>query len=150
MPRTTNDVSRNSKVGGLYDAYNEVMTYALDQGCDYIHILQHDMQMLWWDQAVTSCAVDIFAEYPECVNIQTLINYRLLSFSDDLECLKPRLMFYTKYGLTDTGLYDMSSGVRTACASATESRHMRASTFSRDSESSGIPCPRLRRFPGPR
>ena len=66
------------------------------------------MQMLWWDQAVTSCAVDIFAEYPECVRIQTLINYRLLRLSDDLECLKPGLMFYTKYGLTDTGLYDMS------------------------------------------
>ena len=108
MLRTTNDISRNSKVGGLYDAYNEVMTYALDHGYDYVHILQHDMQMLWWDQAVTSYAVDIFTEYPECVNIQTLINYRLLRLSDDLEYLKPGLMFYTKYRLTDTGLYDMS------------------------------------------
>jgi len=108
MLRTTNDISRNSKVGGLYDAYNEVMAYALDQGYDYVHILQHDMQMLWWDQAVTNCAVEIFTDYPECVNIQTLINYRLLRFSDDLEYLKPKLMFYTKYGLTDTGLYDMS------------------------------------------
>jgi hypothetical protein len=108
MLRTTNDIARNSKVGGLYDAYNEVTAYTLDHGYDYMHILQHDMQMLWWDQAVTSCAVEIFEEYPECVNIQTLINYRLLQLSDELECLKPKLMFYTKYGLTDTGLYDMA------------------------------------------
>src|ERR1700733_9028179 len=76
--RTTNDLSRNSKVGGLYDAYNEVMAHALEQGYDYVHIMQHDMQMLWWDEAVTNCAVEIFTEYPECVNVQTLINYRLL------------------------------------------------------------------------
>ena len=28
---SANDISKNSKVGGLYDAYNEVMTYALDR-----------------------------------------------------------------------------------------------------------------------
>lgn len=106
--RSTNDISKNSKVGGLYDAYNEVMSYALDQGYDYTHIMQHDMQMLWWDSTVTRRAQEIFTEYPTCVNIQTLIHYQLIRFSDDLEYLKPKLMLYTKYGLTDTGLYDMA------------------------------------------
>ena len=50
--RETNDISRNSKVGGLYDAYNEVVSYALRQGYDYLHIMQNDMQMLWWDESV--------------------------------------------------------------------------------------------------
>ena len=50
--RDTNDISRNSKVGGLYDAYNEVVDYALDRGYDYLHIIQHDMQMVWWDETV--------------------------------------------------------------------------------------------------
>jgi hypothetical protein len=52
MLRSTNDLSRNTKVGGLYDAYNEVMIYALEQGYDYVHIMQHDMQMLWWDECI--------------------------------------------------------------------------------------------------
>src|ERR1700688_3014024 len=43
--RSTNDLTRNSKVGGLYDAYNEIIDYALGRGYDYLHILQHDMQM---------------------------------------------------------------------------------------------------------
>jgi GT2 family glycosyltransferase len=60
--RTTNDLSRNSKVGGLYDAYNEVMAHALEQGYDYVHIMQHDMQMLWWDESIMGRAREIFAE----------------------------------------------------------------------------------------
>ena len=48
--RESNDISRNSKVGGLYDAYNEIVSYALQQGYDYLHIMQNDMQMLWWDE----------------------------------------------------------------------------------------------------
>jgi hypothetical protein len=105
--RTTNDISRNSKVGGLYDAYNEAMAYALDRGYDCVHIMQHDMQLLWWDASVMGRAREIFSEYPECVNIQMLVHYRLIRLSDNLEYLKPKLMYYTKYGLTDTGLYDL-------------------------------------------
>jgi glycosyltransferase involved in cell wall biosynthesis len=106
--RTTNDISRNSKVGGLYDAYNEVMTYALNQGYDYVHIMQHDMQLLWWDDSVMRRAREIFAEFPQCVNIQTMIPYRLLRVSDKLDYFKPKLMSLSGYGLTDTGLYDMA------------------------------------------
>ena len=70
--RDTNDISRNSKVGGLYDAYNEVVDYALGRGYDYLHIIQHDMQMVWWDETVVSRAAEIYAEFPECVNISTI------------------------------------------------------------------------------
>ena len=62
----------NRKVGGLYDAYNEVVTYAIEQGYDYLHIMQHDMQMLWWDESVMVRAREIYTEHPECVNIHTL------------------------------------------------------------------------------
>jgi hypothetical protein len=106
--RTTNDLSRNTKVGGLYDAYNEAMTCALDQGYDYVHIMQHDMQMLWWDESVMRHAREIFAEYPECVNISMLIQSRLLLLSDQLDYLKPKLALLSRYGLTDSGLYDMT------------------------------------------
>jgi hypothetical protein len=106
--RETNDLSRNGKVGGLYDAYNEAMAYALDQKYDYVHIMQHDMQMLWWDESVIRHARDIFTEYQKCVNISTLAQSRLLLLSDHLDYLKPRLPLLTRYGLTDSGLYDMA------------------------------------------
>ena len=47
--RDTNDITRNAKVGGLYDAYNEIVSYALSEGYDYLHLMQSDMQLLWWD-----------------------------------------------------------------------------------------------------
>lgn len=106
--RTTNDIARNSKVGGLYDAYNEIMEYALDQGYSYVHIMQHDMQLLWWDDSVMRRARELFTEFPECVNIQMMAYQRLSSLSDTFEYLKPKLMFLRRYGLTDTGLYDMT------------------------------------------
>jgi hypothetical protein len=106
--RESNDTSRNAKVGGLYDAYNEVVAYALSRGYDYLHIMQHDSQLLWWDSSVVERAREIFAEYPECVNIcmHSLPRYSLL-LSDGLEYVKPNLAFLRRYGLTDTGLYDL-------------------------------------------
>lgn len=106
--RTTNDTSRNSKVGGLYDAYNEVIEYALDRGYDYLHIIQHDMQMVWWDHTVLTRAEEIFTEYPECVNIPTIALTRDLTLSDGLVYVKPKLVQFVSYGLTDTGLYDLA------------------------------------------
>jgi hypothetical protein len=106
--RSTNDITRNSKVGGLYDAYNEVMAYALGRGYDYLHIIQHDMQMVWWDEAVITRAGEIFAEYPECVNISTTALAGDITLSGGLHYVKPKLVQLTNYGLTDTGLYDLA------------------------------------------
>jgi hypothetical protein len=106
--RDTNDVARNGKVGGLYDAYAEVVEYALDRGYDYLHIIQHDMQMVWWDETVTARAREIFAQYPECVNIATLAPARHLALCDAFEQVKPKLVRVKGYGLTDTGLYDLA------------------------------------------
>jgi hypothetical protein len=107
--RETNDITRNSKVGGLYDAYNEVMDYALGHGYGYLHIMQHDMQLLWWDETVPRLAREIFAEYPECVNIPTQALPRHVTLSHDgLEYVKPKLVLLRRYGVTDTGLYDLA------------------------------------------
>ena len=106
--RETNDISRNSKVGGLYDAYNEVVSYALRQGYDYLHIVQNDMQMLWWDETVMRQAREIYAEYPECVNIPTIAQPQHSALGDDLEYVKPKLVLLRRYGLTDTGIYDLA------------------------------------------
>jgi hypothetical protein len=106
--RESNDTTRNRKVGGLYDAYNQVMEHALRGGYDYLHIMQHDMQLLWWDETVPQRASEIFAEYPECVNIPTQALPRHAGLSDGLEYVKPKLLLLQNYGLTDTGLYDLA------------------------------------------
>jgi len=107
MPRETNDMSRNSKVGGLYDAYNEVVAYALDRGYDYLHIMQNDMQMLWWDGSIVRRASEIYAEYPECVNIRMSAMPLYSGLADDIEYVKPKLVLLREYGLTDSGLYNL-------------------------------------------
>jgi hypothetical protein len=106
--RDDNDTTRNKKVGGLYDAYNEVMEHALREGYDYAHIMQHDMQLLWWDETVPQVASEIFAEYPECVNVHTQALPHHVSLSEGLKYVKPKLVLMSDYGLTDTGLYDLA------------------------------------------
>lgn len=105
--RDTNDISRNGKVGGLYDAYNEVVSRALGEGYDYLHIMQHDMQLLWWDESVMQCAREIYAEHPECVNISMFAQPHYSSLGGNLEYVKPKLARLQDYGLTDTGLYHL-------------------------------------------
>jgi hypothetical protein len=105
--RDTNDLSRNGKVGGLYDAYNEVVSHALREGYDYLHIMQHDMQLLWWDESVVQCAQEIYAGHPECVNISMFAQPHYSSLGGNLEYVKPKIARLRDYGLTDTGLYHL-------------------------------------------
>jgi hypothetical protein len=66
------------------------------------------MQLLWWDESVMRRALEIYAEYPQCVNISMLaLPFYTLTLDDNLEYVKPKLAFLRKYGLTDTGLYDL-------------------------------------------
>lgn len=103
--RESNDISRNAKVGGLYDAYNEIMSYALDGGYDYLHIMQHDGQIVWWDSSIIQTAQEIFENNLECVNIITQALPRHMTLTDELEYVKPKLVKLRHYGLTDTGIY---------------------------------------------
>jgi hypothetical protein len=107
MFRETNDISRNAKVGGLYDAYNAIISYSLEQGYDYLHIIQNDMQLLWWDSLVVQEALQIYQRYPDCVNIYTAALPRHTALSDGLEYIEPKLINLRHYGLTDTGLYHL-------------------------------------------
>jgi hypothetical protein len=106
--RDTNDITRNAKVGGLYDAYNEIVSYALSEGYDYLHLMQSDMQLLWWDKSVMRHAREIYAQHPECVNISMFVQpHYSLTYGGNLEYVKPDLVRLTDYGLTDSGLYDL-------------------------------------------
>jgi hypothetical protein len=61
------------------------MRFALERGYRYLHILQSDMQILWWDNEVMQYAEGIFEKYPHCVNIQLQAHSQDTVLSGDLE-----------------------------------------------------------------
>jgi hypothetical protein len=106
--RTSNDVRRNRKVGSLYAAYEVAFEDAISRGFDYVHLLQGDFQMLWWDAELISRAADIFDARPDCVNIQTQLLSRDKVLAGELTPVGTQgLLKLRNYGLTDTGLYHL-------------------------------------------
>ncbi len=106
--RTTNDVQRNRKVGSLYTAYEVALEQAMDRGFDYLHIIQGDFQVLWWDDELVRRASEIFDTRPQCVNICTQLLSRDKVLAEELASAgQDGLMKLRRYGLTDTGLYHL-------------------------------------------
>jgi hypothetical protein len=103
----------NGKVGGLYDAYREAFTLALAENFDYAHIVQGDMQIMWWDVDVLDRAAEIFAANPDCVNIFTCFMSSDRKYGDWMERSTPdEPPALRNMGLTDTGLYDLDRWTR--------------------------------------
>ncbi|MCU1495356.1 MAG: hypothetical protein JWO62_3120 [Acidimicrobiaceae bacterium] len=106
--RTANDVQRNAKVGSLYTAYQHAFEHATSRGYSFVHLLQGDFQMLWWDDDVVARAVELFESHPRCVNIQTLLMSKDKMLTDELvESTTSGVAKLRTYGLTDTGLYHL-------------------------------------------
>lgn len=107
--RAENDVGQNRKVGSLYAAYEAAFEYATARQFDYLHLIQADFQMLWWDSDLVTRTAGIFASHPHCVNISMRANLRDMTFGEDLTEPTapggPRILRW--YGLTDTGLYHL-------------------------------------------
>lgn len=107
MLRSSNDLA-NGKVGGLYEAYRDAFALATEENFDYVHLVQADMQVLWWDSDVVSRASEIFESDEHCVNVFTCLLSTDLANDDKFQGAEggnpPRLL---AYGLTDTGLYDL-------------------------------------------
>jgi hypothetical protein len=105
--RDSNDLV-NGKVGGLYDAYRDAFAVALREDYDYVHLVQSDMQVLWWDSDVMSRAADVYERNPRCVNIFTCLFSIDRRFDEGLKGAgsgEPPVM--DNFGLTDTGLYHL-------------------------------------------
>ena len=107
--RSENDVEQNRKVGSLYAAYEAAFDYAMTRQFDYLHLIQGDFQMLWWDRDLVMRSAEIFACHSRCVNISMRANLRDMTFGEDLtDPLGPDgLRALRWYGLTDTGLYHL-------------------------------------------
>lgn len=107
--RDSNDLA-NGKVGGLYDAYREAFALATEEGFEYLHLVQGDMQVLWWDDEVVSRAVELFEADLRCVNIYTALLSRDKVFGGEFEPSghDDEVLSLRHYGLTDTGLYHLA------------------------------------------
>ena len=105
--RNSNDL-RNGKVGGLYHAYRDAFALAMEEDFDYVHLLQGDMQVLWWDNAVISRAAELFQSSDRCVNVFTCLLTSNRAYGDDLEHASSNQPTRLRhYGLTNTGLYHL-------------------------------------------
>ena len=98
----------NAKVGGLYEAYRLAFDRASEVGAHYVHLMQADMQLLWWDDDVMKRAEDLWRRHRSCVNIMTVALSRDRWLTADLRT-DPSTgdILLTPYGLTDTGLYHL-------------------------------------------
>jgi len=106
--RSTNDTHVNGRVGSLYSAYEIAFAWAIDRGFDMLHLMQSDMQMLWWDAEVVQKSAEIFSAHSQCVNIHTLFLTRDTALTDGLiPSAVDGLPSLKKYGLTDTGIYHL-------------------------------------------
>lgn len=107
--RAENDVGQNKKVGSLYAAYQAAFDHAMARHFDYLHLIQSDFQVIWWDSEFVAKASEIFAAYPLCANISTRANMRDMTLGDDFADTPgpDGLRTLRWYGLTDTGLYHL-------------------------------------------
>jgi hypothetical protein len=98
----------NGKVGGLYDAYRDAFEIANREKFDYVHLVQGDLQVLWWDDDVITRAAEIFAADPLCVNIFMCLLSTDCEFDGHLvESRVDDLSRFREFGLMDLGLYDL-------------------------------------------
>ena len=100
--------SVNTKVGSLYSAMRAAFAYAVEHGFDLVHVVQGDMQTLFWDADVVEKALELFAGYPRCVNVYTVVMSRDKMLTDELADSGTQGIYRLRqYGLTDTGIYHL-------------------------------------------
>ena len=106
--RTVNDTTTNTKVGSLYSAYNAAFEYAISMDYQLVHLVQGDMQTLWWDSDIVHKALALYEAHPKCVNILTMLLPRdNLLMEDVVESGTAGILKVRNYGLIDTGLYHL-------------------------------------------
>lgn len=105
--RSQNELD-NAKTGGLYSAYRLAFERARTARARLVHLMQADMQLLWWGPEAMAEAERIYDQYPGCVNIVSMALSRDRWLSGDVvrdETTGRQVL--SNYGLTDTGLFHL-------------------------------------------
>lgn len=100
--------ARHAKVGTLYDAYQLAFEIARCQSLSYVHLVQGDMQLLWWDDDVVRRIGELYARHPRCVNISTKAFPRDRYLMKDVVVDQPSTDYVIPaYGMTDIGFFHL-------------------------------------------
>jgi hypothetical protein len=106
--REENDLGANSKVGSLYAAYELAFDHASRHGFGFVHLVQADTQLMWWDEEVVARARALYERHPSCVNIVTTALPRDKLLTDQLTSSPvDGVLLLRRYGLTDMGLFHL-------------------------------------------
>jgi hypothetical protein len=106
--REENDVGANAKVGSLYAACQLAFDHASRHGFDFVHLMQSDVQLMWWDDEVVARARALYEKHPGCVNIVTGALPRDKLLTDQLgPSAVDGALVLRHYGLTDMGLFHL-------------------------------------------
>ena len=106
--RDDNDLE-NAKVGALYAAYRLAFATAEERGFPFVHLLQGDLQVLWWDADARAKLAELYRRHPNCVNVHTLALSSDRSLMGDV-VRDPASgdTVIARYGMTDTGVFDLA------------------------------------------
>ena len=81
---------------------------AAGEGFRYVHLLQGDMQCMWWDRDARAKLAELYHRHPACVNVHTraLSSDRTLMGDLVVDVLSGDATL-PGYGMTDTGMVDL-------------------------------------------
>jgi hypothetical protein len=112
-----NNNLENAKVGALYAAYRLAFDIATERGFRYVHLLQGDLQVLWWDLDALAKLSELYQRHRNCVNVHTLAlstDRALMGVVQVDKATGDTVM--PDYGVTDTGMFHLQrwrdSGMR--------------------------------------
>lgn len=107
----------SEKVGALYAAYRMAFDTAEQRGFRFVHLLQGDMQVLWWDADARGKLAELYRRHPNCVNVHTRAFSSDRALMGDIawdEAIGATVIPH--YGVTDTGVFHLgrwrSAGMR--------------------------------------
>lgn len=99
--RRKNNDDTNFKVGSLYDAYNEALEYGIRKNYDWVHLMQHDFQIIQWPTNEVNKLLKAF-------DSDLFLNFVTMSLAGEREQTfdkKIGAFPVPGYGATDQGFY---------------------------------------------
>jgi hypothetical protein len=119
------NASSNPREGALHSAYEIAFERARSGGYRYVHLLQADMQVMFWDQELLDQIAQIYERHPNCVNVYTC------ALSSDRTMMGDIVVDETsgdatlpEYAMTDTGIFDLERWDRAAMEMLADERAM--------------------------
>jgi len=149
------------KTGSLYDAYNYALSFAKRNNYNYLNIVQNDMQLLFWNNNLVELVEELFEKNKNTIQINSgfprkgshpnfykssLNNFKEI-YLDSIN--KKKNIFFSKYGIGDLGIIDLSRAYETNLVFEKNETFMSREYFKRGFVSLFCPVPYVGVLPWP-